>query len=124
VPYEGVDFERYFNDLLGVTKTDKDRANKIILHVNSHNAPYVLTKPIHPSQTLVKEDETGIIIRLDLVLNFELEREILGFGESIKVLGPRHFKSRIVKRLKQAMAHYEEKQSKCYFIFKKMNFSL
>jgi predicted DNA-binding transcriptional regulator YafY len=44
-----------------------------------------------------------------LVLNFELEREILGFGESIKVLGPRHFKSRIVKRLKEAMAHYEEK---------------
>jgi predicted DNA-binding transcriptional regulator YafY len=108
-PYEGVDFDRYYNDLLGVTKTDRDRANKIILHVNSHNAPYVLTKPIHPSQTLVKEDETGIIIRLDLVLNFELEREILGFGESMKVLGPRHFKSRIAKRLKAAMEHYEEK---------------
>ncbi len=107
VPYEGVDFERYFNDLLGVTKNEKDRANKIILHVNSHNAPYVLTKPIHPSQTLVKEDETGIIIRLDLVLNFELEREILGFGESIKVLGPRHFKSRIVKRLQAAVSGYE-----------------
>jgi len=109
IPYEGVDFDRYYNDLLGVTKNEKERANKIILHVNSHNAPYVLTKPIHPSQTLVKEDETGIIIRLDLVLNFELEREILGFGETIKVLGPRHFQSRITKRLRAAMAHYEVK---------------
>jgi len=106
VEYQGVDFDRYFDDLLGVTKSEKDRAQKVILKVNKLNAPYVLTKPIHHSQQLLGEDEEGATIRIDVVLNFELEREILGFGECMKVLAPRNLASRIRKRLEQAVAQY------------------
>src|SRR5690606_38090332 len=49
-PYEGVSFDRYFSDLIGVTKSEKDRAKKVILRVNAKNAPYVETKPRHNSQ--------------------------------------------------------------------------
>jgi predicted DNA-binding transcriptional regulator YafY len=108
--YEGVDFDRYYDDLLGVTKTEKDRAHKVILFINKENAPYVLTKPIHHSQTLLKEDEKGIIIRIDVVLNFELEREILGFGESMKVLAPRLLSGKIRKRLERMTAQYQEEK--------------
>jgi predicted DNA-binding transcriptional regulator YafY len=104
--YEGVDFERYFSDLIGVTKCEKDRANKVVLFVDKRNAPYVITKPLHHSQQVLKEDESGIIIRIDVVLNFELEREILGFGEYMKVLGPRNLASRIRKRLEATMQVY------------------
>lgn len=104
--YEGVDFERYYDEVIGVTKNKTDRAHKVILHFNKYNAPYVLTKPIHPSQQLLKEDETGIIIRIDVVLNFELEREILGFGESVKVIAPRLLESRIKKRLVNTLENY------------------
>lgn len=106
VSYQGVDFDRYFEDLLGVTKSEKDRPHKVILHVNKYNAPYVLTKPIHHSQTVLKETETGIIIRIDVVLNFELEREILGFGECMKVLAPRILATKIRKRLQWATDQY------------------
>lgn len=113
VEYDGVDFDRYFDDVLGVTKTIKDRAHKVVLHVNKHHAPYVLTKPLHPSQKLLKEDDTGIIIRIDVVLNFELEREILGFGECMKVLGPRLLTYKIEKRLAHAAELYvKEKKQK------------
>ena len=105
--WNGVDFDRYYNDLIGVTKTEKDRAHKVILFVNKENAPYVLTKPIHHSQAVLKEDETGMIIRIDVVLNFELEREILGFGECMKVLGPRLLASKIKHRLSKAVSGYE-----------------
>jgi predicted DNA-binding transcriptional regulator YafY len=108
VAYDGVDFDRYFSDLIGVTKTEKDRAHKVILFVNKANAPYVLTKPLHHSQTLLKEDETGIIIRIDVVLNFELEREILGFGECIKVLAPRLLEGRLKKRLEKSLEQYQK----------------
>ena len=47
---------------------------------------------------------TGAIIRIDVVLNFELEGEILGFGESIKVMAPRVLASRIKKRLEKPVA--------------------
>lgn len=108
IQHTGIDFDRYFDDLLGVTKNEKDRAHKVILHFDPRTAPYVITKPIHDSQTIIKEDETGIIIRLDVVLNFELEREILGFGESIKVLGPKILQRNIKKRLDKATGKYEK----------------
>jgi hypothetical protein len=107
IDHEGMDFDHYFDDLIGVTKTEKDRANKVVLFVDKYNAPYVLTKPIHHSQKILKEDETGIIIRIDVVLNFELEREILGFGECIKVLAPQTLATKMRQRLKKAMQHYE-----------------
>ncbi|GGH80844.1 putative DNA-binding transcriptional regulator YafY [Filimonas zeae] len=106
VDYDGVDFDRYFDDVLGVTKTIKDRAHKIVLEVNKYNAPYILTKPLHPSQQVLRENENGIIIRIDVVLNFELEREILGFGECMKVLAPRRLAHVIKKRLANAAAQY------------------
>ena len=107
IDHDGMDFDQYFDDLIGVTKTEKDRAHKVVLFVDKYNAPYVLTKPIHHSQKLLKEDETGIIIRIDVVLNFELEREILGFGECIKVLAPQTLATKMRQRLKKAMQHYE-----------------
>ena len=108
VEYNGVDFDRYFNDLIGITKSQKDRAQKVVLQFDKTNAPYVLTKPLHHSQQLLSENENGIIIRIDVVLNFELEKEILGFGECVKVLAPRNLKGFIQKRLKRASAQYEE----------------
>jgi len=107
VEWNGVDFDRYYNDLIGVTKTEKDRAHKVILFINKEHAPYVTTKPIHHTQTVLKEDEKGIIIRIDVVLNFELEREILGFGENMKVLGPRLLSGKIKKRLDKMAGLYE-----------------
>jgi len=106
VEYDGVDFDRYFADTIGVTKSEKDRAHKIILWINNKHTPYVLTKPMHPSQQILKEDETGIMIRIDVILNFELEREILGLGESVKVISPRILQNRIKKRIESMAELY------------------
>jgi len=111
VEYKGVDFERYFDDLLGVTKSEKDRAQRVILKVDHQNAPYILTKPMHKSQQVLKEDEDGILFRIDVVLNFELEREILGFGDCMKVLAPRMLAKRIKRRLANAAGQYQEGES-------------
>jgi len=108
VTYDDVDFDTYFDDVIGVTKTEKDKAQKVVLHVEKYNAPYVLTKPIHNSQTILKEDETGVIISINVVINFELEREILGFGECIKVLSPRILYNKIKKRLNAGTEKYTE----------------
>jgi hypothetical protein len=110
--HDGLDFDTWFNDLLGVTKSEKDKAQKVVLFVNKYHAPYVLTKPIHHSQQLLKEDEQGIIIRIDVVLNFELEREILGFGECMQVLAPRILATHIKKRLEKATQVYNTTDSK------------
>ena len=107
-PYTGVDFDRYFEDVIGVTKNERDRGQKILLFINKEHAPYVITKPLHMSQQVINEDENGIIIQLRLVLNFELEREILGFGECVKVLAPRKLTLKIKARLQQATGNYKD----------------
>jgi len=43
-----------------------------------------------------------------VVVNFELEREILGFGECMKVMAPRFLANKIRKRMKEAAERYEE----------------
>jgi len=112
VEYEGVDFDRYFNDLIGVTKSERDRAHRVILKFDKTNAPYVTTKPLHHSQVVLSDSEDGIIIRIDVVLNFELEKEILGFGECVKVMSPRNLQARIKRRVENAVKHYVEKVEK------------
>lgn len=108
--YQEPEFEvsNFFNDAIGVTKTLGQKSYSVVLQLDRKSAPYVLTKPIHPSQELLKEDSNGIIISFKVVPNFELEREILGFGESVKVLAPSFLKNRIQKRLRKMNWLYEE----------------
>ena len=106
VVHDGIDFERYYNDLIGVTKNGKDRPHKVILEFDNQNTPYIVTKPLHHTQQLITQKEKTTIFRIDVVLNYELEREILGFGECVKVLGPKILAHRIKKRLSEASNLY------------------
>jgi predicted DNA-binding transcriptional regulator YafY len=107
-----IDFDHYYDDLIGVTKSEDQKAQRVVLYIDNYNAPYVLTKPLHHSQQLLKQEENGIIIRIDVVVNFELEREILGFGECMKVLAPRTLATKIGKRFSKAAEGYGAKEDK------------
>jgi predicted DNA-binding transcriptional regulator YafY len=102
----------FFNDVIGVTKTLQDRPQLIELWVDKENAPYVITKPLHPSQEVRRQDEEGIYITIKVVMNYELEREILGFGERMKVLSPRRLQQRIKNRLANTVDLYINKEAK------------
>lgn len=96
----------FFKNVVGVSVNDGEDPQEVMLCVDHSNAPYVLTKPIHYSQTLIEKNDQGIIIRLTVQLNFELEREILGFGDCIKVISPSVLRSRIKKKLSHAIDLY------------------
>lgn len=103
------DVDNFFKDIIGVSKMPNQRAQLIVMKVNRFNAPYVITKPIHHTQKILKEENDGMIFCIQVVWNFELEREILGFGECIKVLSPRRLQNKIRKRLQEAAEGYERK---------------
>ncbi len=110
VIHNGIDFERYYSDLIGVTKNSNDRPHKVVLEFDNRNAPYVVTKPLHHTQELIAVKEKTTIFRIDVVLNYELEREILGFGECVKVLGPKILAQRIKRRILAATGLYEKEE--------------
>ena len=113
VPYrdpEGFSPDTFFEDVIGVTKTLGQATSRVILSFDPQGAPYVKTKPLHGSQQILRESETDLIISLDVILNFELEREILGFGEQVTVLAPKLLRNRIRRRLELSRSAYDKKQ--------------
>ncbi|MEZ5006570.1 MAG: WYL domain-containing protein [Chitinophagales bacterium] len=106
VPHK-TDISNYFKDVIGVTVSENSPVVEVQLWIHSSNAPYVLTKPMHTSQKLLKKTPDGIIISITVQQNFELEREILGFGECIKVLSPKSLADRIQIKIEKANSLYQ-----------------
>ena len=90
----------YFNDIVGVTRNTADTPTHIEFLASQAQAPYIKTKPIHASQKIVEERKEGTIFSIDVVPNFELERELIGFGEGLKVIAPISFMRRIRRKVR------------------------
>ena len=99
IPNNDIDFEHYFDDVVGVTIPDKG-VEKIHIELQFTEArfPYVTSKPIHRSQETVNEEER--IISIDVRPNNELITQILSFGSDVKVLSPESFKQQIFNKIK------------------------
>ncbi|MEH0153210.1 WYL domain-containing protein [Limibacter armeniacum] len=106
---ENPDFdpETYFKDAIGVSVSSNVETIRVILAVSNLHAPYIMTKPLHSSQKQIGKDRFGIIISLDVQHNFELEKEILSFGDGINVMAPEKLKRRIIRRLNNAVNWYQ-----------------
>ncbi|WP_203256202.1 helix-turn-helix transcriptional regulator [Hyunsoonleella ulvae] len=99
--------DEYYRDVIGVTVSNT-RAERIQFWIDKKNAPYVITKPFHRSQRLIKKTEDGIIFNIFVQINFELERLILGFGDSIEVIKPKRLRDRMKQKLEKAAGFYKE----------------
>jgi predicted DNA-binding transcriptional regulator YafY len=107
VPRHDFNLVAYLNDVVGVTVNQNGQTEKVLLLADNETAPYILTKPIHHSQQVVETSATGVTVSLNVQLNFELEREILGFGDRVKVIAPERLKRRIKDTLEHALDLYQ-----------------
>lgn len=100
--------EEFYKNVIGVTVSPTLRAKKVKIWVSAEHAPYVETKPLHHSQKTLESLRDGILIEICVQHNYELEKEILGFGDGMKVLTPEHLRKRIQQRLSAGAKLYEE----------------
>ena len=110
IPNTTTDFEKYFDNVIGVTVTDAP-VQDIKLHFSQKRLQYVLTKPIHKSQKCYDPDNG--IISLQLIPNRELESLILSFGPDVEVLEPLSLRNQIQERVKESFSHYFDVQAGC-----------
>ncbi|MEO0405301.1 MAG: WYL domain-containing protein, partial [Bacteroidota bacterium] len=122
-PYNVEKVLHFFDNVIGVTVNENQTPQTIRLWVMRMHAPYVLTKPLHSSQRMVDQDSYGIIIEIDVVPNFELEKEILSFGDGMRVLSPNSLKRMVKSRLKGAIEGYQTDvhSEKLYHIMGQLN---
>ncbi|MCO6497696.1 MAG: WYL domain-containing protein [Chitinophagaceae bacterium] len=100
-----INWKDYFYDLVGVTFPEGTELQEIVLKFSPEVAPYVITKPIHPTQKH-KNDTSGLEVKIKVIPNKELERLILSYGEQVKVISPDSLKERIAQRIKSAARLY------------------
>lgn len=110
VPYRDtdIDFNEYFDDMIGVTKRDDQVPEKVLLRFSKREYPYLITKPWHGSQKKVGEDADSVMVELNVIPNFELEQRILSWGDDVEVLQPESLRKTIQKRVSACWQKYEK----------------
>lgn len=103
---KGLSVSDYFHDVIGVTVKPSQPPVRIELSADQHTAPYLLTKPLHHSQRVIKSNAKGVNLTIDVQLNFELERELLGFGSGLQVVSPERLRKRMKEQLEKALKAY------------------
>jgi len=106
-PNPAHDPEAYYRDAIGVTVSSNMRPRTVRLWVQAKQAPYIETKPFHHSQRVERRHDNGDIeLCLRVQHNYELEKDLLSFGDGIEVLSPEPLRQRIAERLAQAAGRY------------------
>ena len=102
------DTEHFFDDVIGVSKNIGTSPRKVQFWASSEQSKYIKTKPIHPSQQLVKEFENGCcVFQIRVVVNIELYSVMMSYVPGIKILSPRNVVSYMHKKLCAAAKLYE-----------------
>ena len=100
------DWSEYFEDIIGVTKTMDGEVENITLYFYGKTGKYIESKPIHGSQKSKWIDQNTLEVSLQLIVNYEFERLILSYGDSVKVIKPNGLSGSIKKRLEIAYGNY------------------
>lgn len=106
-PNNQIDFDEFFEDIVGVTRSDEHECEQIILKIDNKLFPYIRTKPIHGSQKIKEYGMTHTCVALNLIPNYELESILLSYGEGIEVLEPQSLRERLANRIRLSMLNYK-----------------
>jgi len=107
-----IDFERYFDDVIGVTKPKPEVKEEVVrLKFDKKRYPYIASKPLHRTQRVV--DEENGVIEINVRPNKELEALILSFGPQVEVVSPETLRTLISGKIAESLKKYFPVQKGC-----------
>lgn len=106
IPYKEseVNFEEYFDDVIGVTVPERLEPVDVVMRVSNNRFNYIKTKPLHLSQRIVSKENNFTTIAINVKINRELISQILSFGSDIEVIAPANLRAEI-KKIVSAMGY-------------------
>ena len=105
-----IDFTEYFDDIIGVTNSDEP-AERIVLAFTPSRFPYVISKPLHPSQKITDRDKCQISIEVKPTK--ELYQHLLSFGADVEVLSPESVRQKMYEEIEKMIQRYSPMQKPC-----------
>ncbi len=106
-----INFDEYFEDIIGVSLPNEATAEMITLKVNNSLFPYIQTKPMHGSQKIKARGSLDTILTLNVIPNYELESLILSYGEGMEVIEPKPFRDKLRMRIEGMSDQYKNKSA-------------
>lgn len=91
---QDVNFEEYFDDVIGVTVKSSEPVERVLLKISKVVWPYIESKPLHGSQKIKGISEKDVTIELSVEINYELISILFSYIDSIEVVGPEILKDR------------------------------
>lgn len=114
VPFrDNPDFDpvHFFDDVIGVSKNVHNTPRTVKFWANAEQSKYIRTKPLHPSQRLLREEADGsCVFAIDVVLNFEMYSVFLSYGPGLRITYPRNAVKYMRERLQATLKLYDEEQ--------------
>ena len=116
-PAEGVAFrenpefdpEHFFDDVIGVSKNINNIPRKVTFWASAEQSKYIMTKPLHPSQKLVRRNDDGsCVFQIEVVINFEMYSVFMSYGPGVRLLSPPHVVNYMTDKLHAAADLYEQ----------------
>jgi len=97
-----------FKNCIGIISDDDyGPPEEVVLALTSDQYNYLKSLPLHHSQREIEDPPGNYFITLNVCTTYELEMEILSYGESVEVLEPEYFRERIKQRLQNALNLYK-----------------
>jgi len=97
----------YFFDFIGVTKNESEELTEIKLWISPEQVPYIRTKPLHASQKGPTLTEEGWMMTIKVIPNYELEKLLLSFGNSVRIESPEYLRAKIFNTIERMLLSYK-----------------
>ena len=95
-----VDFNHFFDDIVGVTHPNDGKVEHIVLKGDTWVEHYLRTLPIHPLQQLESLGDEGCRVTLDVMINNELIQELAFYGDHLRVESPQRLHDMMAERFR------------------------
>ena len=104
-----VNFDDYFDDIVGVSNYKNTAVEKVVLKVSNRSIDYIRTKPLHWSQTELKEYATDshTFIQLKLKVNIKLKMLLFSYSDAIEVIESKWLRDSFIERIEKMSDIYK-----------------
>ena len=117
IPKIEIDWQEYFSGMIGVSSSVDGTIEEVILHFNQLTGS-IWKISLHETQRHKCLDENTFEVRIKVYMNYELERLILSYGESITVLEPLYFQGKKKSISKRDLISIDYRKCFLFSIFK------
>ena len=102
-----INIEEIYKNSFGIFNTEDSEPQEIILSFDREQANYIKALKLHDSQEIISDDLSQTTFKVYLVPTYDFQREILSYGNRVKIISPESLKSIIKKEVKSMLENLD-----------------